>query len=80
MVRFGLVGCGSVWCGEVWFVLRRLKVKTDTRKRIDLRLSAEVYNQVLKLNSLRLAAEKVNVSVTRTISDIIEEKFRKTIG
>jgi len=69
-----------VWCGEVWFVLRRLKVKTDTRKRIDLRLSAEVYNQVLKLNSLRLAAEKVNVSVTRTISDIIEEKFRKTIG
>jgi len=74
------VGCGSVWCGEVWFVLRRLKVKTDTRKRIDLRLSAEVYNQVLKLNSLRLAAEKVNVSVTRTISDIIEEKFRKTIG
>ena len=69
-----------MWCGEVWFVLRRLKVKTDTRKRIDLRLSAEVYNQVLKLNSLRLAAEKVNVSVTRTISDIIEEKFRKTIG
>lgn len=49
-------------------------------KRIDLRLSQEVYNQLLKLNSLRIAAEKTNISVTKTISDVIEEKFKQSIG
>jgi len=52
----------------------------DNKKRIDLRLSPEVYNQILKLNSLRIASEKMNISLTKTISELITERFQKTIG
>jgi len=55
-------------------------MKDNDRKRIDLRLSRDTYARLLKLNSLRLSTENTNVSVTRTISDLIEEKFKKSIG
>jgi len=54
-------------------------MKNDT-KRIDLRLSLDTYNKLLKLNSLRLAAERKNISLTKTLSDIIDERFQRAIG
>lgn len=55
-------------------------MKNDKVKRIDLRLSRETYARLLKLNSLRLSTENTNVSVTKTLVDLIEKAFEKSIG
>jgi len=55
-------------------------MKDNDRKRIDLRLSKDTYGRLLKLNSLRLSTENSNISVTRTISDLIDVAFKRSIG
>jgi len=55
-------------------------MKTD-KKRIDLHLDKDIYDKVLQLSSLRITAEKTHISVTRTISDLIEKEYdRRTKG
>ena len=57
------------------------KIMENTkRKRIEVWFTAEGYNQLLKLNSLRVATEKRNIPVSQTVRDIIEEKFKLVIG
>ena len=49
-------------------------------KRMEIRLHRDTYARLLKLNSLRLSTENANISVNRTISDLIEAAFKKSIG
>jgi hypothetical protein len=55
-------------------------MKNDNIKRLELRLHRDTYARLLKLNSLRLSTENANISVNKTISDLIEAAFKKAIG